>query len=372
MEEQKTLLPSAASPRVMVAMSGGVDSAVTALLMKQAGYDVTGAMMRLYREGDPLPTGAPLSEDTPDITEARRVAQIIGIPFEVCHLEAEFCRLVVDPFAEAYLRGETPNPCVICNRQIKFGQFLRWALDRGLSTMATGHYARVTRNANGRMLVQRAVDASKDQTYMFWSLHPDVLSHLVLPLGRLTKQEVRQIATEAHLSNARKKDSQDICFIPDGDYAGFLRRYTGISPIPGPFVGTDGQRLGEHRGILHYTIGQRKGLGIAWREPLYVASKNAISNEVTLCRDRELYHSALDARDCNWIPFDRLDGSLHCQAKIRYQHSFAPATVWQTSDSRIHVVFDQPQRAIAGGQSVVLYDGDTLLGGGIIESFADA
>ncbi len=362
---------TAVKGRAMVAMSGGVDSAVAALLMKQAGYDVTGVTMRLYRDGDAIPTenGADTmpDADTPDIADARRVAERLGIGYAVCHLEHDFCRLVIDPFVEAYAAGKTPNPCVICNKKLKFGAFLRWALEHDLPTVATGHYARISRDANGRYAVRKAVDLSKDQTYMFWSLTQDVLSHVRLPLGELKKSEVRQIAADHAFVNARKHDSQDICFIPGGDYAAFIGRYAGVPDVPGNFIDTNGNILGRHRGMIHYTIGQRKGLGIALGEPMYVSAKDAATGNVTLCRNEELFHRTLTAHDANWLPFDRLDAPLRVEAKIRYQHTVAAATVRQTGEGTLLVEFDEPQRAIASGQSVVFYDGDFLLGGGVID-----
>lgn len=360
--------------KALVAMSGGVDSAVAAYLMQQSGYDVTGVIMRLLQHGDALPAqwddavlAPPFHENTPEIQDAAAIARQLGISFAVCHLEADFCKHVVDPFVKSYLDGATPNPCIFCNKAIKFGRLLDYATAHSIGTVATGHYAVITKDANGRYGVRRAKDEKKDQTYMFWSLTQDVLSRVRFPLGELCKEEVRAIAAEQGLCAAAKRDSQDICFIPDGDYATFVQAYSNASAVPGDFVDVSGNPLGRHNGLLHYTIGQRKGLGIAFGQPMYVGKKEASTNRITLCTDRELYGHALTAHSINWLPFDRLSAPLRVQAKIRYQHATADATVEPLSNTTVRVVFDQPQRAIARGQSVVFYDGDILLGGGIIE-----
>lgn len=354
-------------PTTMIAMSGGVDSAVAALLMKQAGFAVTGATMKLFCDGDAIPTADGTTDDmTPDIRDARAVAERLGIPHLVCRLEKTFCERVVDEFVRTYLDGGTPNPCVICNKTIKFGALLDFAKANGLDTIATGHYARIAKEGD-RYLIRRAIDEKKDQSYMLWSLTQDVLCRVKLPLGELTKTEVREIAAAHGFESADRKDSQDICFLPDGNYADFIRRYAGYVPTPGKFVDLDGNVLGNHPGMLHYTIGQRKGLGIALGRPMYVCDKNAATGDVVLCDDEQLYSRTLTAKSVNFIPFDRLTAPIRVQAKIRYAHTAAPATITPTEDGAVLVEFDQPQRAIAKGQSVVFYDGDLLVGGGIIE-----
>ncbi len=366
MENQATPLP-----RAMVAMSGGVDSAVAALLMYQRGYDVTGVTMKLFRDGDPRPTcdgeEDGTNEQNSDIRDARAVAAKLGIAHAVCHLEATFCDHVVDEFVRAYLNGETPNPCVTCNKTIKFGALAEFADQLGLSVIATGHYARVEQGSDGLFYVKRAKDMTKDQSYMLWSLSQDVLSRVYLPLGEFTKREVREIAAAHGFSNAQRSDSQDICFLPHGDYVDFIRRYAGHTPTPGYFVDLDGNRLGQHKGMLHYTIGQRKGLGIALGHPMYVCRKDAVSGDVTLGTNDDLFSRHLTTRSVHWLSGRSPDGGLRVEAKIRYAHTPSPATVWQEDDAHVRVEFDAPQRAIAPGQSVVFYDGDTLLGGGIIE-----
>ena len=351
----------------MVAMSGGVDSAVAAHLMQSAGYAVTGVTMKLYRDGEPRPHADGGEDDSPDILRARRVAAALDIPHLVCHLEHTFCTRVVDEFVRAYLAGETPNPCVTCNKTVKFGALIDFADAHSLSVVATGHYARIEQNEGGICTVRRALDTTKDQSYMLWSLGQDVLRRVRLPLGGLCKSEVRELAAAQGFTNAHERDSQDICFIPDGNYVDFIRRYAGHTPTPGHFVDADGRVLGEHAGMLHYTIGQRKGLGVAFGRPVYVLDKNARTGEVVLGDNEALLRRTLSAHSVNWISGVTPEGALRVQAKIRYAHDAADATVWQTDEDHIRVEFDTPQRAIARGQSVVLYDGDVLLGGGIIE-----
>lgn len=352
----------------MVAMSGGVDSAVAALLMQQAGFAVTGVTMKLYCDGDPLPAhDGDLTADTPDVRDARTVAEALDIPHLVCPLEHTFCRRVVDEFVRAYLAGETPNPCVTCNKHIKFGALVDFADAHGLAAVATGHYARIERDGDGRVTVKTALDATKDQSYMLWSLGQSILSRVHLPLGGLTKREVREIAAAHGFHSADRKDSQDICFLPDGNYADFIRRYAGHAPSPGRFVDEQGNVLGEHAGMLYYTVGQRKGLGVAFGRPMYVHSKNAATGDVVLCDNEALFSRVLSAHSINWISDVPLTAPLRVQAKVRYAHRAAPATVWQLDEDHICVEFDDPQRAIAKGQSVVLYGDEVLLGGGIIE-----
>ena len=348
-------------------MSGGVDSAVAALLMREAGYDVTGVTMRLFCDGESLPSRDGEGDETPDIRDARAVAATLGVPHLVCPLEHTFCRSVVDDFVRAYLNGETPNPCIVCNKHIKFGALLNFATANGASVLATGHYARIEHASDGTATVKVALDASKDQSYMLWSLGQDVLSRVRLPLGELSKREVRELAALHGFSSADRKDSQDICFLPHGDYVDFIRRYAGHTPSPGHFVDENGTILGTHAGMLHYTIGQRKGLGIAFGRPTYVLSKNAATGDVMLGSNDDLFSHTLTAHSTNWISGAPLTVPLRVEARIRYGHRAAAATVWQTDEAHIRVEFDEPQRAIARGQSVVLYGDEVLLGGGIIE-----
>lgn len=348
--------------KVMIAMSGGVDSAVTAHLIKQAGYDALGATAIMFDRADPRFACGPSN----DIADAARVAELVGIEHRVFDYSREFSASVIDDFVCSYLSGDTPNPCIVCNKCIKFGTLLNAAAELGCSHIASGHYAMIEKDTNGRFLLKKGKDQKKDQAYVLWSLSQFQLGHTLLPLGGYSKDEVRMIAHEMGFENSRKKESQDICFIPDGDYASFLSRYTGSEFPGGDYISVDGKVLGKHLGAVKYTIGQRKGLGIALGQPMYVCGKDMKNNTVTLGTEEYLFSSSLDARDINFIAFDRLDSPIRVEAKIRYSHNTASATLEQTSESTFHLEFDKPQRAITSGQSVVLYDGDYVLGGGII------
>ncbi len=339
---------------VLAAMSGGVDSAVATHLLQQSGATVIGGTL-LLRDG---------GED--EIADARAVADRLGIAHRVFDHRDGFAAHVIAPFIAAYEGGETPNPCVLCNRAIKFGLLLDDALALGCDAVATGHYVRREVDANGRILLRRAVDQAKDQTYMLYSLSQEQLRRSRFPLGELTKADARAIAEAEGFCNARKRDSQDICFIPDGDYGAFLERAHGGAYPPGEFRTRDGVVLGQHRGLVHYTVGQRKGLGLALPAPLYVCEKNIRDNTVILTDNAALFTRTLTAHTVNFIPFDRLNAPLRCAAKVRYAGAPQPATVEQTGEDTVTVTFDEPQRAIAPGQSVVLYDGEYLLGGGTI------
>lgn len=342
--------------KVILGMSGGVDSTVAAYLLKQDGYDVTGVTLALYSENG-------LSE----AEEAKRVASTMGIPHETVDLSEHFHKEVIARFIQAYREGATPNPCIDCNRYIKFGEMLRYATERNFAYVGTGHYARVEKDSGGRFLLKRAVDTSKDQTYVLYSLTQHQLSHTLFPLGGYRKSEIREIAEAEGFINARKHDSQDICFVPDGDYASFIERYTGETFAEGDFIDKDGAVLGKHRGMIRYTVGQRKGLGIALGRPAFVCAKNAIENTVTLGENTDLFSKTLTAHDVNLIACDSIPTPIRVTAKIRYGQAETPATVEQIGEGSIRVAFDVPQRAIARGQSVVLYDGDTVMGGGIID-----
>ena len=353
--------------KVMIAMSGGVDSAVTAHLVRRSGHEVIGATMNLYCPGKvlhPDENGMMIGDD---IEDAKAVARRIGIPHMVLDYEDDFKKIVVDSFVNAYEQAKTPNPCIVCNESLKFGKMMD-ALNRvGADRLATGHYARIERDPAGRMLLRRAVDLNKDQSYVLYMLTQDRLARILFPLGEYTKAQVREIAGEMGFENAHKSDSQDICFIPDGDYAGFIERYRGKQYPDGNFVDANGAILGRHKGIIHYTIGQRKGLGIALGHPAFVCRKDAVANTVTLSDNASLFSGTLLVRNINWIPFDQLNAPLRVQAKIRYNMQAQPATVEQIDTDLVRVVFDQPQRAITPGQSAVFYDGDYVIGGGIIE-----
>ena len=351
---------------VAVAMSGGVDSAVAAHLLRAAGHDVMGVTLRMF--GKELLTeeaaGALHTEDP--VSDAKDAADRLSIPHTALDFDRDFRRCVVDPFVNTYKEGGTPNPCVECNRTLKFGKLLTEAESLGYPYLATGHYARIERSPEGRHLIRLSEDATKDQTYMLWALTQTQLSRVLFPLGGLKKSEVREIAASIGFTSASKKDSQDICFIPDGDYAAFIRRYTGEDFPEGDFVDRDGKPLGKHRGIINYTVGQRKGLGIALGEPMYVRDKDVARNTVTLVRNEELFGRALDVTSANLILWDKLDAPVRVKARVRYHHTPEWATVTQLAEDRLHVEFDNPVRAIAKGQSFVMYVDDYLAGGGII------
>ena len=356
--------------KILIAMSGGVDSSVTAHLLKQSNADCIGAMMKLYTNDQLLPE---LSSKTccslDDIEDARQVAASMDMPFYVFNFTDTFAETVMDRFVAAYQKGQTPNPCIDCNRFMKFERFLRRATELDCTHIATGHYARIEPDTNGRYLLKTGIDTTKDQSYVLYAMTQPQLSRTLLPLGDLTKDEVRKIADKQGFVNAKKRDSQDICFAPDGDYAGFIRRhvdYAEFSIKPGKFINPQGEIIGDHKGIIHYTIGQRKGLGISAPHPLFVLSINPQENTVTLGKSEELFTTTLEANDINLIPMDKLDGPLRVQAKIRYSHKAQPATTWQADEDTIRIEFDTPQRAITPGQAVVMYDGDIVIGGGTI------
>ena len=352
--------------KVLVALSGGVDSAAAALILTEMGYKAAGATMKLCTRDDGETDGNSISVPTQDIADAKKICDTLGIEHYAVSYNQSFCKNVIESFINEYKNGGTPNPCVECNRKIKFGVLLDFALERGFDKLATGHYAKIERSADGRYLLKCAADKNKDQSYFLWSLTQEQLAHVLFPLGEMTKNGIRALAAEHGFVNAHKSDSQDICFIPDGDYAKFIKEYTGETFPEGSFVDLDGKILGKHSGIINYTVGQRKGLGIALDKPAFVKEKNVVANTVTLCDDADLYSKTVTATSANFSAVDKLDTPTRLSAKIRYRHAPAMATVTQTSPSTFTVEFDEPQRAAAKGQSVVLYDGDTVVGGGII------
>ena len=353
--------------KVMVGMSGGVDSSVAALRLLDAGYDCVGVTMKLYaNETAGLPERHTCCS-LDDAEDARSAAFRLGMPHYVFNETAAFEEKVIRHFVETYESGGTPNPCIECNRHLKFSAMLRRALELGCGYIATGHYARIERREDGRWLLKTGTDAAKDQSYVLYMLTQDQLAHTLFPLGELTKEQVRRLAADRGLRNAKKHDSQDICFVPDGDYEAFLRRYTGHEYPPGDFVDPQGNVLGRHRGLPAYTIGQRRGLGVSGGRPLYVCRKDAERNTVLLTDNDRLFSDRLTARDVNLIDRETVEAPLRCTAKIRYSHGAAACTVTQTEADEISVVFDEPQRAITSGQAVVLYDGDTVIGGGTIQ-----
>jgi tRNA-specific 2-thiouridylase len=335
-------------------MSGGVDSSVAALLLLRQEYEVVGATFLQWEQA------AKEAED------AAAVCRQLGVPHVVLDYRALFREQVMDYFAASYRQGETPNPCVVCNRQIKFGAFLASAEEMGCGFIATGHYAIIEHQESGRTRLRRGTHDKKDQSYVLYSLSQTQLARVLMPLGAYSKEEVRRLAEDSGLVVSKKAESQDICFIPDGDYCGFLEQYTGEKPPLGDFVGQDGAVLGQHRGLWHYTIGQRKGLGVGFGRPLYVTAIYPGDRTVALGDNELLFQRELTARDVNWIDSAPLTEPHRYDAKIRYGAKPAPALVTPLPNGEIHVLFDEPQRAITPGQSVVLYEGEYVAGGGVI------
>lgn len=342
--------------KALIAMSGGVDSSVAAYLMQQKGFSCGGAIMQLWKE---VSSGA--------IADARAVAERLIMDFHVLDASAEFRQQVVEYFIRSYEEGLTPNPCIQCNQHLKFSFFLDKALELGYDAIATGHYATIQQDPEtGRYLLCKAADSAKDQSYFLACLNQHQLSHAHFPLGELTKEEARLIAESQGFVNARKKDSQDICFVPDGDYVAFMKRYTEKEYPAGDYLDLDGNIVGKHCGAVCYTLGQRKGLGIALGAPVYVCSKDMEANTVTVGPESALFATTLIADNWNWFPFETLDAPIRVMAKARYRHIPQPATVYPMEGGKAKVVFDAPQRAMTPGQTVALYDGDMVVGGGII------
>ena len=342
----------------LIGMSGGVDSSVAAWLMLRQSYRCLGLTLRLHDFG---------CGGTDDAMDARAVAQRLGMDHEIMEGKEAFESHVIRNFAQSYESGLTPNPCIQCNNHLKFGFMLQHALDSGWNYVVSGHYARIRHDdASGRYLLYKAADHAKDQTYFLAGLNQHQLSHILFPLGELTKAEVRAIAEEQGFLTARKRDSQDICFVPDGDYAAFLRRYTGKDYPEGDFLDLQGNVVGRHKGAVCYTRGQRKGLGLAMGAPVYVCTKDMQRNTVTVGPNEALYSKALRAKDWNWIPFPALTAPMAVTAKIRHSQIELTATVYPEEQGYARVEFETPQRAVTPGQAVVLYDGDLVIGGGTI------
>lgn len=354
------------SKKILIALSGGVDSAVAALLLKKCGYTIGGITMTVWSDTADLDDGSVTDPDK-NCLDAREVADALAIPHHTVSLGKTFRERVVNKFISDYKNGLTPNPCIECNKHVKFGKLFDSVDALGYDDIATGHYARIVKDENGDFLLKKAADAKKDQSYFLWSIKKDLLPRIHFPLGELTKPQVRDIAAQNGFSNAHRSDSQDICFIADGDYATFIKKHSKCSFPVGDFIDTEGNIVGQHSGLINYTIGQRKGLGVAFGKPMFVGAKDAISNTVTLCTDTQLYGKTLTATDINILTNERFDEPIRLHAKIRYRHEPAIATVTRLDGDRLQVEFDLPQRAISAGQSVVFYDGDTVVGGGIIE-----
>ncbi|WP_434309188.1 tRNA 2-thiouridine(34) synthase MnmA [Hominifimenecus sp. rT4P-3] len=360
---KKRNIDSVKKEKIVIGMSGGVDSSVAAWLLKEQGYDVIGVTMETW-ENDA--TGEKTCGSSA-VLDARGVADVLGIPHYTVDFREAFRRDVIEPFMAAYEAGKTPNPCVACNRKVKWEALLEKAKELGAEQIATGHYARIRRLSNGRYAVERAVSAAKDQTYALYQLSQDQLARTKMPLGEFTKDQVREMAVKAELPVANKPDSQDICFIPDQDYAAFIGRMRGTVPPPGNFVDEKGNVLGRHQGIIHYTIGQRKGLGVAFGVPLFVKEIRPKTNEVVLGNGDEIFsrrvvcHSLCFMGEADFLEPRRV------LAKIRYSHKGAMGIVRRIEDDLAECIFDEPVRAVTPGQAIVFYDGDLVLGGGTIQ-----
>lgn len=365
--------------KIAVAMSGGVDSSAAAAILKEQGHELVGFTMQLWNQrrgisrdenGEPLPSRC-CSLD--DVYDARRVAEELGFPFYVLNLEKEFERDVVQPFVNSYLNGETPIPCVACNSRLKFASLDKLATSLGCEKVATGHYARVEFDeATRRQRLLRGRDPQKDQSYFLWELTQDQLSRALFPLGELSKNDARQAARDNQLAVAEKKESQEICFVPDGDYAGFIDRYltaeqqTDRLPPSGDIVTSNGEVVGSHTGIHRYTIGQRRGIGVSQPRPLYVLGIDTAKDRVIVGYDEDLLSEDFTAAGVNWIALDNPAEPVRAEVRVRYRHTAAPATLTPLEDNRVRVEFDEPQRAITPGQATVFYRGDEVVGGGWI------
>ena len=352
--------------KAIIAMSGGVDSSVAAFLMKQNGYDCMGVTMKLYDNED-IGVQEKTCCSLDDVEDAREVARRLGMPFYVFNFKDEFEKRVIDKFISTYESGGTPNPCIDCNRFLKFEKLFLRAEELGYDCIVTGHYATVEYDeGSARWLLKKGDDESKDQSYVLYALTQEQLAHTVFPLGKYRKSEIRAIAEENGFVNSHKKDSQDICFVPDGDYAAFIERRTGKTYPKGNFVLESGEILGEHNGLIRYTIGQRKGLGIAYKQPLYVCKKDIEKNEVVLTTGESLFTKEVTATDINLISVPEIKGEMRVKARTRYNMKEQPATAIQPDGNTIKVVFDEPQRAVTAGQALVLYDGEYVVGGATI------
>lgn len=342
--------------KALIAMSGGVDSSVAALLTKNMGYDCIGCTMRLFdKEGE---------NADQEIKDAHKVAEKLGMPFHSFEYRDEFKKKVIDKFVKSYEEGLTPNPCLDCNKYMKFGRLYEEVKRLGCDKIVTGHYARIEEE-NGKFLLKRALDETKDQSYVLYQLTSEQLSHTLFPLGELSKTEVREIAEKNGFINAKKKDSQDICFVPNGDYASVIKLHSRKEYKEGDFVDKDGKVLGKHKGIINYTIGQRRGLGISSLVPLYVCKICKENNTVCLCENRDLFSKEAYVKDVHFInPIDA--SSFECQVKVRYSRKPQKATVIKMENNTAKIIFDEPERAITPGQAAVFYQGDTVLGGGVL------
>ncbi len=360
--------------RVLVGMSGGVDSSVAAGLLIDKGYDTAGVTLELWKGGsDSRATGGEIGTKNGEVTcgtlkdalDAKRVCETLNIPHSTLDLTESFETEVICRFILEYKAGRTPNPCLDCNKNIKFGKMLELALLKGFDKIATGHYAKVEKSGD-RFILKKPKDREKDQTYVLYSLSQHQLSHLILPLGDFTKSEIREIAAKKDFVTANRPDSQDICFVPDKDYAKFISRYTGEIFSKGNYLDLKGNPIGRHQGMIRYTIGQRKGLGMGFGRPIYVISKNPAENTVTLGDEDKLFHKKVLVNNLNFISVEKLTGAVSCSGKLRYRHLEQPCTITMIDDDTLLAEFDEPQRAPTPGQAAVFYDGDTVICGGTI------
>lgn len=353
--------------KVVVGMSGGVDSSVAAYLLKEQGYDVIGVTMQIWQE-----ESREIEEENGGccglsaVDDARRVASALEIPYYVMNFKKEFKEKVIDYFVQEYLNGRTPNPCIACNRYVKWESLLKRSMDIGADYIATGHYARVVRLENGRYTLKRSATLTKDQTYALYNLTQEQLKRTLMPVGEYTKEQVREIAEKMNLRTANKPDSQDICFVPDGDYASFIETEASLKIPEGNFVDLDGNVLGRHKGITHYTVGQRKGLGLSLGHPVFVLEIRPETNEVVIGSKEDSMSDTLRANQLNFMSIEDLDGKMRVWAKIRYNHKGAWCTIQKTGEDEVTCTFEEPQRAITPGQAVVFYDGEYVVGGGTI------
>ncbi len=355
------------SKKALIAMSGGVDSSVAAYLMKEKGYDCIGATMKLFQNEDIGFSKEHSCCSIDDVEDARRVATALDMPFYVLNFSENFKEKVVDKFVCCYENGMTPNPCIECNRHLKFTHLYNKAKELGYSYVVTGHYSRIDYNeTTGRYELKKATDPTKDQSYVLYTMTQEQLAHTLFPLGGMNKDQVRELAESQNFINAKKHDSQDICFVPNGKYADFIEQYTGKNYPEGDFVDLDGNVLGRHKGIIRYTVGQRRGLGLSLKQSMYVVKVDPVSNTVILGYNDDLFTTTLVANNVNLISIPEINGELRCKARPRYNAKEAWATVTKLDEDKIQVVFDEPQRAITKGQAVVLYDEEVVIGGGTI------